>query len=957
MRWFLLILFLGVNINLFAQIRRTVIIKVTDEAGKPVINSTVITEEGETIKAEKDRSGKVILLNQPAAIRIYTIEAFGFNSETIQVDLKTGNRSRDVELKKVTYIFSKEVKVGTRTAGKDNVSIPVPVDVITSEQILASPHTELSQILNYQLMYLNSNRQVISDGTDHVDPISLRGLGPDQVLVLINGKRRHTSSLININNTFGRGSVSTDLNVIPLHSIKRIEILRDGAASQYGSDAIAGVINIVLNDEKNENDGSGWIWKATGQGSTFLTNTNLKFQDSNKERIIDGGSNVLNLGVSKDFGNRNFLNLTLMFLNRNPTNRSGMDTRPLLYSSEPSKLPNETDASFIQRFSLLQKEDSARAIANGLERRNTRVGIAGMRIASLMVNGNIGIGSNHNLYYSVQSSQKLGNATGFYRLPRQTSQNNPAVFANGFLPEINSIILDLSAIIGVKGELTSKITYDISHTFGYNRFNFLIENSTNASVINDNQRSFDAGGINFRQQTSNIDLSWDVFNEENSSLQISAGGEHRFEEYGIQAGEEKSWSRQFPDNPLYQGNNTPGVQGFPGFKNTLIQNRKNLAFYIDGEFAFSKDKKTLVQGAIRRESYSDFGTNTSYKVALRHFLIKRDNKLINIRGSYSTGFRAPSLQQSWFNSESTQNIGGELSRVLTVNYDKNSATSRIINGFGLNNLKPEIAKSYTFGVVSAINNLTFSVDGYWTEVSNRIIFSGVFPTSQPEVRKIINDATINSIQFFTNAVNTNNAGFDFSIKYEPNWGQFFKVGFISIANLNRTVVGDDIQTSDVINQNLNLKNLLFSNQERVRLEGFVPKSKVMAGVELKLLDKNEEEKIRFNWQTIRFGEVEYGEIDINRESNQVFTPKFISDVSFSYSFDKYIKLVVGANNVFDIYPDKQYINPRNNAKNYKDYTGALDNTSNGRIIYSRSATQFGANGRFLFIKLNCVFNN
>ncbi|MEA5259145.1 TonB-dependent receptor [Arcicella aquatica] len=956
MKWYILFIFLWVSVDLLAQTKRTLTIRVKNESGQPVKNSTVVSEEGESKNAEKDGSGEVILYNQPPVIREYIVKAFDYESKTIQVDLKISNRIIDLVLRKATYNSFEGVDVGTRTKGKDNSSLPVPVDVITQEQLQASSYTELSQILNYQLMYFNSNRQVIADGTDHVDPVSLRGLGPDQVLVLINGKRRHTSSLININNTFGRGSVSTDLNVIPLHSIKRIEILRDGASSQYGSDAIAGVINIVLYDEKNDNDGSDWIWKVTGQGGTFLTNANLNFQNNDKESIVDGQAGVLNLGISKDFGNRNFLNIALMFSSRNPTNRSGMDTRPLLYSSEPTKLANETDASFLQRFSLLQKEDSARAIANGLDRKNTRVGIAEMRIASMMVNGNIGIGDIHNIYYSIQSSQKWGNATGFYRLPRQTSQNNSAVFANGFLPEINSRILDVSANAGIKGNLSSTLTYDISQTYGYNKFNFLIENSTNASIINDNQRSFDAGGLSFKQYTTNLDFSWDVFNKDMSGLQISAGSEYRFEEYGIQSGEEKSWSRQFPDNPLYQGNKNSGVQGFPGFKNTLSRNRNNWAIYVDGEFAFSKDKKTLLQGAFRRENYSDFGTNNSYKLALRHLLIKQDNKLLNLRGSFSTGFRAPSLQQNWFNNESTQNIGGELSRVLTINYDKSSIYSGIINGFGLNDLKPEIAQNYTFGIVGSIDNLTFSADGYWTVVNNRIIFSGVFPTSQPDVKRIVNDATINSIQFFTNAVNTNNTGLDMSVRFNPNWGQFIKIGFMSLANLNRTIVGNNIQASDVINKNSDLKSLLFSNQEKVRIESFVPRSKIMAGFELKVLGRGEEEKLRFNWQTIRFGEVAYGEIEASRESNQVFTPKFISDVSISYSFDKYIKLVVGANNIFDIYPDKQYINSKNNAKNFRDYTGALDNTSNGRIIYSRSATQFGANGRFIFIKFNCVFN-
>ena len=855
-----------------------------------------------------------------------------------------------------------------------------PINVITYEDIIKSSFTELAQVLQYLTASINSNRQVIADGTDHIDPVSLRGFGPDQLLILVNGKRRHSSALVNINNTFGRGSVSTDLNTIPLYLIKKVEVLRGDAASLYGSDAIAGVINIVLRNGADFTLGKGgqyggkfWVDGSYQRGS-FRTNADVGFQNSNKMAIQDGQTNAFNLSVGTRIASRGFVTVGLMIDNRHSTNRAGFDTRPLLYTTEPIRLSTETEAAYEARFRGLQVKDSARAVTNELSRRNIRAGLAQMQTVALMLNGELRVGQS-TVYVTGGYSEKQGNGAGFYRLPRQKTQMDSVLYPNGFLPEIGSLIQDVSAVVGVRGILSTKRysnkwSYDISNTIGSNRFGFMVLNSTNASILGNQQTRFDAGRLSFLQNTINgniinsVDPTKGVFEH----YQWGLGLEYRYERYGINAGEEKSWSRGFPDNPAYRGSQIPGAQVFPGFKpsNVVNEERKSIGAYLTGEGSFGSREQTRVEGTVRLENYNDFGTNVSYKLAFRQSLFNRATSShgflsldrLNLRGSYTTGFRAPSLHQRWFNKESTQNIGGNLQQIQTINN-----ASPIVKTLGLSNLVAETSENFSVGFagVGIGQRFLFSLDGYWVKVRNRIVFSGQFPTSNPTIRAAVNNPLINSIQLFTNAINTQTQGVEAQLTGNSGLGRQQRLEYGTLFSLNQTKATLQASANQLF-ADTTLRNALFDRQERARVERFVPGSKWVLHLSYNLLMDDAQPWLTLRWQVVRFGEVTYlepgpfGVENGQRASDQTFNGRWVQNVALLLRLGG-VHIQVGADNVFDVYPDKQYINPYNRADNLAStggYTGALDNTSNGNVIYSRTVTQFGANGRFVYGKLRIM---
>jgi iron complex outermembrane receptor protein len=435
------------------------------------------------------------------------------------------------------------VVVGSRTP-RTKVETPVPVDVVTKEEIRRSGATETGRILSTLAPSYISTPQTIADGSDHIDPASLRGLGPDQVLVLINGKRRHRSALLHLNGTFGRGTVGVDLNAIPSASIERIEILRDGAASQYGSDAIAGVINIVTRHSTDVLDinARGGI---TGEG--------------------DGEQLTASANYGVAIGDRGFLNLTAQFLQREPTNRSGQYTGTIYTDDVPA--------------------DEAMLAASGLTRDDfaMRIGEASATVGMVSYNLEVPLGEHETFYSFGDLTHRFGEAGAFYRFPKQTSQNVPEYYPNGFLPKIDTTINDLSSTVGVRGERAGW-NIDLSLTHGQNSFRFNVEDSVNASLGTDSPISFDAGALRFAQTLGDLDLRRPI----DSPLKMLAfvvGSEFRVENYQIEAGDEASYvdgGAMFGDPPAPK---IPGSQGFPGFQpsNEVDRSRNNIGVYTGFE--------------------------------------------------------------------------------------------------------------------------------------------------------------------------------------------------------------------------------------------------------------------------------------------------------------------------------------------------------------------------------------
>jgi len=844
-----------------------------------------------------------------------TVSFVGFASQRKPVTVTAG-QTVQLDFSMVTSTTMNELVVlGSRSLPRTQTETPVPVDVIDIKKVAQdAPQVSINQILNYVAPSFSSGTQTVADGTDHIDPASLRGLGPDQVLVLVNGKRRYNTALVNVNGTFGRGAVGTDMNAIPTSAIDRIEILRDGAAAQYGSDAIAGVINIILKNSVNRlnvnvTTGANFTSQSVDNidGQTVQTGINYGIPLGNK-----GG--FINLGGSYDF--------------RNYTNRSGPWAGPV-YRAYPGGA-DKTD-SFL--------------LANKITRDDIRmrVGQSKLRSGQLFMNASIPMENNAEFYLFGGLGYRNGQAAGVYRLPND-SRNVLDIYPLGFLPEIHSDIYDKSLAFGIRGNL-GNWKVDVSNTFGQNQFIFSVANSLNASLEKASPTTFNAGGPVFTQNTTNLDFSqrFDVL----QGLDVAFGAEYRFERYQLVAGEENSYTDYgratkigedgsgrpilIPDpqgsiNTKFGPDGTArpgGAQVFPGFRpeNAVNAARSAIAGYADVEANFSS--AFLLGGALRFENYNDFGSTLNGKLTARYKLSERTA----LRASGSTGFRAPSLHQRFYSSTSTLFVDGQPYEVGTFTND-----SRPAELLGIPKLKPEKSKSLSAGFTGTFGKFNLTVDGYYTRINDRIVYTDQFSgrndsAASPvdkEIYQLLSLANANRAAFFANAINSETRGVDVVLTYGARLGGgSFRADLAGTYSYTQQV--GKVKASEKL---AGKENIYFSRASRIYLERSVPREKINLTLTYNIN--------RFNVfvRNVYFGSVE--EATNDPAFFQTFDPKVVTDVSVGYKFTKGVKLSVGSNNVFDIYPDK-VANPAN--------------TTNNQFIYSRRATQFGYNGRFLFARL------
>lgn len=955
-----------VTISMTAQ---TVKGLVVDENKEPLPFFNVL-EKGTTNGVTTDDKGE-FSINVKKIPTTLIVSSIGFKTVEKQIN---STKYVTIEVKEVSENLDEVVLVGSRNKSRTAIDTPVPVDIIDVAELTAtSPQVNLNQILNYVAPSFSSNTQTISDGTDHIDPASLRGLGPDQVLVLINGKRRHTSSLVNVNGTFGRGSVGTDLNAIPAAAIKRIEVLRDGAAAQYGSDAIAGVINIVLNSKTNE------LNLAVTSGAHVSKNSDKQTGG------IDGESVNVSANYGIDLGdNGGFISFTGDFDFRNPYNRmksyegtifnaynsiewvannSGLDLANLSLSdiqfaaqgvthfdlATKSAINNAATTQDLQGLLNFDTTESELAV-RGLDRTDftMRVGQSALRGGRFFANMSLPLNDNGTELYSFAGiSSRIGNSAGFYRLPNQSRTYTP-FYINGFLPEINSKISDMSFALGIKGKIKDW-DVDLSNTWGRNAFLFEISNTSNASMLNNSPTRFDAGGFSFSQNTTNLDLSnnyKDIF----EGLNVAFGAEFRKELYEIVAGEEESYT-QYDANGLpvtgntnatvdFFGNTRPGgAQVFPGFnaKNELSRDRSSFAAYTDLEADLTD--KLLIGIAGRFENYSDFGSTFNYKLSGRY----KVNENFNIRSAFNTGFRAPSLHQLNFSTTSTlfgQN--GNPEEVGTFSND-----SRVAQLLGIPKLKQEESASISLGFTAKIPsaNLKITVDGYWVGIEDRVVYTGQFRTndtntnpnddSDSEFGKLLKEANATAASFFANAIDTESKGIDVVVTHKTALNEKMSLKSDLSATFSKTNQVDDIHSSEQI-ANAGLIDTYFPEDSRVYLEEAVPRTKVNLSNTLKT------DKFNVFLRNVYFGEVTEATTNVNRQ--QVFSGKVVTDLSVGFKATKELTFTVGANNILDVYPDRA-------AQALGD---GGNNRSSGRFDWSRRAQQFGIGGRFLFARLSFV---
>ncbi|WP_222981480.1 TonB-dependent receptor [Flagellimonas meishanensis] len=945
-----LTLFLGLLIS-FTAVAQEVSGTVYDDQNQPLPGVSILLK-GTTTGVITDFDGNFTIEADQGDTLVFSY--VGFNT----VERAVTGSTLDVTLQ-AGLALENVVVVGSRNVNRTATDTPVPVDVLdVTELVLSTPQVTVEEILNYAAPSFTSNPQTISDGTDHIAPAALRGLGPDQVLVLINGKRRHKTGLVNVNGTFGRGSVGTDLTTIPSNSISRIEILRDGAAAQYGSDAIAGVINIVLRRNVNELQ----VDLATGANFT---------SESSPEKEIDGEQVNLGLNYGLPIGdNGGFVNFTGSFNYRGWTNRmlewegqifnsynsiervaaaDGYDTS-LLLDDDLADIFQYAGAAGVTLTGSETKEDlqgilnadvtESELTARNLERSdfNMRVGQSELRGAQFFANLSIPLGENLELYGFGGFSFKNGNAAGFYRLPFQSRAYSPA-YINGFRPEINSSITDQSAAFGIRGKL-GDWNVDFSNSYGKNAFLYRVTNSNNASLANSTPFEADSGGFNYNENTTNFDMS-QFFEDIMSGLNIAFGAEYRVENYAIVAGEEASYAQyntlgnvHDPTDPNsvvptdFFGSSRPGgIQVFPGFKpdNEVDAFRNSIAGYFDVEADFTDS--FLVSGAVRYENFSDFGGTVNFKLASR---IKASENF-NIRGGLQTGFRAPSLHQIHFNSTSTLFVDGVPNEVGIF-----SNTSRVARLLGIQELKEETSFGVTAGFTARVPsaNLKFTVDGFLVNIDDRVVLTGQFDDGgNAELATLFAQANATQAAFFANSVDTETKGLDIVIDHNAAISSNMSLTNTLAFTLSETSV-ENVKVPTAV-ANAGLSDTYFDPTSRIFLESAVPTTKGNLSHNLRVGD---------NWnfflRNSYFGEVEEATNNDDPTVDTTFGAKIITDLTVGYNFSPNFRLTVGANNLLDVYPDE-------NDPAFR---------SDGRFIYSRRSVQFGTNGRYLFGRLTFKIN-
>jgi iron complex outermembrane receptor protein len=818
------------------------------------------------------------------------------------------------------------VLVGSRHGGRVKTETPVPVDIVNVGQVTATTaRMDITSILNYAAPSFNYNKQSGSDGADHIDLATLRGLGPDQTLVLINGKRRHQTAFVAVFGTRGRGNSGTDLSAIPIGAIERVEILRDGASAQYGSDAIAGVINLVM--KKTTGVFSGNI----GYGTYYDRKYNPHFEKDYKQYVHDGAFDGNAVTFNGNYGvklgsNGGFMNFTVNLLTQGKTYRQALDTNS-----------NSKDFMYTNIYRRAHGDGSVNNFGGFL---NMELPIAGN--TSFYAFGGYNYKKSDAFAFTRNWSARPdrfptdagGNLIFVPDIMRVTADNDTF-----FNPRIQTKIRDVSAAAGIRGGAPGEWNWDFSNTLGSNNFHFYGHKTFNASK-GASQTHFDDGGFSFLQNTINASLS----KKFNTIFNLAFGAEYRYERYKLFAGEEASYK-----NYDISGDKATGAQGFPGYQpaDEVNANRSVVGVFADAELDVTKS--VLLGGALRFENYSDFGSTFNLKLASR---IKAGNNF-NIRGSVSTGFRAPSLQQINFSSTFTTVQGGNIAEVkIAPNY------SPITKAAGIPKLKQEKSINASLGFAAKVSpNFSITVDGYWVQIKDRVVLSGQFSvddnTLDPTLIAAMQQLDVSLAQFFANAVNTTNRGIDIVIDYNKKLSGGKSIRALFTSNFQKMDI-DKINVPSKLNDTEDHRKTFLSDREQKFILASAPNTKFAFNFEYGI------KKFTIGTRFTYFGKITllgYGEdglgIDPKVPSDadpNVYVPdryeyggKLVTDLYFNYKINSKISLSWGADNLFNVHPDLG-INPAARGWAFNNETGG-----------PWDAVQMGGNGLRLFARVGFSF--
>lgn len=876
---------------------------IVDSNNQPLPGANII-EKGTSNGANSDFNGAFKLTVKEGATLIISFS--GFETQEVAVNGKT---KFTITLKEGLQL-DEVVITGNRIKPRTILDSPVPIDNINVKDLQQSGKPTLDRMLTFKVPSFNSQNQAISDATAHYDPADLRGLGPSRTLVLVNGKRKNQSAQVYLNRTPGKGEVGVDLKSIPTAAIERVEVLRDGASAIYGSDAIAGVMNIIL--------------KKDVEYSTFSTKAGITSQK-------DGFNFSSDFNTAFNFGEGGFINLTLGYYKQNTTNRAGV-------VSDTGSTPR----------------DIAWLAANPTA--GMTVGQPEMEKRDLFINAEHPLGEKSTLYTFNGFTTRDGKSFAYYRAPywRNDVANanfltgNPDDFV-GYQPTFETKINDYINSVGVRFPIAEGWNADASVTYGANEVDVTVNNSVNRQYLADHgtsPRSFNTGGYRF----TNVVGNFDVTSQLSEQLGLALGLEYKEESYRAFEGDPTSY--YLSSDPVVIASGIPGnSDSFAGIKPEEAGkwSRNNFAAYTQLDYDINEDFLLGIAG--RYEDFSDAGSNFSWKVNGRYKLGDKGA----IRASYSTGFRAPTLHQTHITLSQYIIVAGSSEPLLQGTLANNNPA---VQALGIPALTHEISKNLSAGATYKFDrNFSASLDFYQIQVDDRVLFSsqigsdGDNSTTNP-VEQILQDNNVTAVQVFINAGDTKTTGADFILNYRNiNIGENGKLHASFAANFNETTISGIATPKVIADAGYNL----FDRQEKGLITNSRPKSKMILGLNYVT------DKWNISLNNTRFGEVTVtapsGGFDANgveliktidfpntgdKAKDQVLNAKISTDLGFVYNLTKRVNLNANINNIFDVYPDVTKVS-----------TGTAQ--AGSRFVYSSEVQQLGQLGTNFSVGLNYEF--
>lgn len=918
---FMLALLFGISEQAYSQ--RSVTGVVTGKSDGAPIAGVNIVVKGSGTGSITDSEGKFSIQVPPEATTL-TFSFIGFVTQEVAIPasnyLAISLESNISELEEV-------IIVGSRGLQRTTTDTPLPVDVLSVKEIQATGQYTFDKALQYRVPSFNTVQTPVNDATSLLDPYEIRNMGPSRTLILINGKRKNSSSLIYTQTSPGRGETGVDISAIPTDAVKRIEILRDGASAQYGSDAIAGVMNIILKDDYEE----GSVTFRTGvtsegDGELFGVSVN------NGSRIFDEG----------------FLNYTLDF------SKVGLANRPGTVDADGEVADFGADINDVRSF-LAVKPDAGNI--NGSPETTA---------AKFLVNAGTSISKNTTLYFNAAYVYKKVNSFANYRTPYWRTLADYPYLADffpdengnymGYVPTFDGDLNDYNATFGMKS-LKNGWSSDLSLTVGGNKQSYTVRNTHNRNTTNtrnpdtylgdlngngvvdsdeivqgslkyleNSPITFRVGGARFSHVVGNIDISRLLA----ENLTLAFGAEFRSETFETIEGDLASYEAGGADS--FAGNSK---------ENSFTSNRYNLGGYVS--LGYDITENFLIDATGRFENYSDFGDAFVYKLSTRY---KFGEDLVTLRGSFSTGFRAPSLHQVYTQKAQYSFVPGSGIQVSGL-ANNVSPQIRLLQ---IPALDAEKSTNLTVGVgVNVTENLSFTVDYYNIRVEDRIVLSNeIGPTGDPTnpLDEILNDNGIVSLSFFTNSLDTKTSGIDVVASYKnvplgPGQLLFNLAGNYTIQNERDGAVKNPpiIAAAGQSVIDATQEALIFTSR---------PEYKAILGIEYAL------GKFSFGLTNTLFGPTQFRNAGMSSNLKLEFEPKVVTDLYIGYQASESVNITFNANNIFNVLPEWKFVALNAEGQNILNEP-ALTKIQSNLVTFNQRYSQMSYDG-YHFSQLGTIFN-